>query len=76
MSELKTKYLKLEQDELSLLSTLLRLSKDDPRIHGLIGTCFWSHAHSKKEEAELKQAWTRLQDKVASLVEEKKDVSV
>jgi len=76
MSELSTKYLKLQAGELTMLATLLRMSKDDPRINGLIGTCFWSHAHSKKEEAELKQAWTRLQDKVASLVEEKQDVSV
>ena len=45
MSELATKYLKLEADELTTLATLLRMSKDDPRINGLIGTCFWSHAY-------------------------------
>jgi hypothetical protein len=76
MSELSTKYLKLEADELTTLATLLRMSKDDPRINGLIGTCFWSHAYSKEEEAELKQAWTRLLDKVNALVEEQHNVSV
>jgi hypothetical protein len=76
MSELSTKCLKLEADELTTLATLLRMSKDDPRINGLIGTCFWSHAYSKEEEAELKQAWTRLLDKVNALVEEQHNVSV
>ena len=76
MSELSTKYLKLEADELTTLATLLRMSKYDPRINGLIGTCFWSHAYSKEEEAELKQAWTRLLDKVNALVEEQQNVSV
>ena len=76
MSELSTKYLKLEADELTTLATLLRMSKDDPRINGLIGTCFCSHAYSKEEEAELKQAWTRLLDKVNALVEEQQNVSV
>ena len=76
MSELAVKSLKLEADELPTLATLLRMSKDDPRINGLIGTCFWSHAYSKEEEAELKQAWTRLLDKVNALVEEQQDVSI
>ena len=76
MSELKTKYLKLEPGELGMLATLLRMSKDDPRINGLIGTCFWSHAYSKEEEAELKQDWTRLLDNVNALIEENQDVSV
>ena len=76
MSELSTKYLKLEADELTTLATLLRMSKDDPRINGLIGTCFWSHAYSKDEEAKLKHSWTQLLDKVNALVEEKQDVSV
>ena len=76
MSELSNKYLKLEADELTTLATLLRMSKDDPRINGLIGTCFWSHAYSKEEEAELKQAWTRLLDKVNALFEEQQNVSV
>ena len=76
MSELAVKYLKLEADELTTLATLLRMSKDDPRINGLIGSCFWSHAYSKEEEAELKQAGTRLLDKVNALVEEHQDVSI
>ena len=76
MSELSIKYLKLEADELTTLATLLRMSKDDPRINGLTGTCFWSHAYSKEEEAELKQAWTRLLDKVNAQVEEQHNVSV
>ena len=76
MSELSIKYLKLEADELTTLATLLRMSKDDPRINGLIGTCFWSHAYSKEEEAELKQACARLLDKVNALVEEQHNVSV
>ena len=76
MSELSTKYLKLQASELTMLTTLLRMSKDDPRINGLIGTCFWSHAYSKEEELELKQNWTALLDNVNALVEEKQDVSV
>jgi len=32
----------LNKEECDLLTQLMGTSKDDPRIHGLIGTCFWS----------------------------------
>ena len=64
MSELSNKYLKLEADELTTLAPLLRMSKDDPRINGLIGTCFWSHAYSKEEEAELLLTCVHLVDEL------------
>jgi hypothetical protein len=53
--------------ERELLLRLMRSSTDDPRIHGLIGTCFWSQAHTKEEEGALKSAWTSLQKKVNEL---------
>lgn len=65
MSKLKTQYIQMTNEEIALLSTLMRMSRDDPRVHGLIGTCFWSHAHSKDEESKLKSLWTSIEEKLA-----------
>jgi len=42
----------------------MRSSKDDPRIHGLIGTCFWSLDHTKEEESNLKDTWTSIEERL------------
>lgn len=64
MSLLKTQYLQLTNEEGALLNRLLSSSRDDPRIHGLIGTCLWDMGHTKEEEADAKALWTSLQSKV------------
>ena len=43
----------------------MRGSADDPRVNGLIGTCFWYKCHDKDEEAELKARWTSIEQKLA-----------
>ena len=69
MSLLKTQYLQLTNEEIEMLSTLMRSSSDDPRLNGLIGTCFWYKCYNKDEEAELKARWTSIQQKLAKFVE-------
>jgi len=70
MTLLKTQYLQLTNEEIELLSTLMRSSSDDPRVNGLIGTCFWFKCHGKDEEAELKSRWTSIEQKLAKFVED------
>ena len=60
--------LELTQQEAELLKHLLQTSKDDPRINGLIGTCFWFYNHTKEEEQELKKAWTTTLQKLEKIV--------
>jgi len=69
MTEIKKETLSvnLSLSEAMLLLRLLKSSKDDPRIHGLIGTCFWFHSHSKSEERDVKNAWTSLEQKLEEL---------
>lgn len=69
MSLLKTQYLQLTNEEIEMLSTLMRSSSDDPRVNGLIGTCFWFKCYNKDEEAEHKARWTSIQQKLAKFVE-------
>ena len=73
MSLLKTQYLQLTNEEIEMLSTLLRSSSDDPRVNGLIGTCFWFKCYNKDEEAELKTRWTSIEQKLAEFVEKSDD---
>ena len=65
MSLLKTQYVQLTNEESEMLSTLMRSSSDDPRINGLIGTCFWYKCYDKDQEAELKARWTSIEQKLA-----------
>jgi len=65
MTKLKTRYVQLTNEEIELLTTLMRSSADDPRVNGLIGTCFWFKCHGKDEEAELKALWTSIEKKLA-----------
>tara|TARA_R110001583_G_C5377843_1_gene383381 strand:+ start:123 stop:314 length:192 start_codon:yes stop_codon:yes gene_type:complete len=53
-----------DKEECELLTQLMGTSKDDPRIHGLIGTCFWFHNHDKEQEKQLKDSWTSIQAKL------------
>jgi hypothetical protein len=69
MTKLKTQYVQLTNEEIEMLSTLMRSSSDDPRLNGLIGTCFWYKCYNKDEEAELKARWTSIQQKLAKFVE-------
>ena len=69
MTLLKTQYLQLTNEEIEMLSTLMRSSSDDPSVNGLIGTCFWFKCYNKDEEAELKARWTSIQQKLAKFVE-------
>lgn len=73
MSLLKTQYLKLTNEEGALLDRLLSTSKDDPRIHGLIGTCLWDMGHTPEAEAQTKALWTSLQSKVKEAFNDKSD---
>ena len=57
----------LSVEEGLFLLRLLKSSKDDPRIHGLIGTCFWFHSHSKTEAECIKETWTSVEQKLESL---------
>ena len=59
--------LNLSPDEGLFLLRLLKSSKDDPRIQGLIGTCFWFHSHSKTEEQCIKDTWTSVEQKLEAL---------
>jgi len=56
--------IELTQQQHELLTRLMRSSKDDPRIHGLIGTCFWSLDHTKEEESNLKDTWTSIEERL------------
>ena len=73
MTLLKTQYLQLTNEEIEMLSTLLRSSADDPRVNGLIGTCFWFKCYNKDEEAEMKARWTSIEQKLAEFVEKSDD---
>jgi len=53
--------IELNSQQHELLTRLMHSSSDDPRVNGLIGTCFWSHAHSREEESELKDTWTSIE---------------
>ena len=70
MTKLKTQYVQLTNEEIEMLSTLMRSSSDDPRLNGLIGTCFWYKCYNKDEEAELKARWTSIQQKLAKFGED------
>ncbi len=65
MTLLKTQYLQLTNEEIEMLSTLMRSSSDDPRVNGLLGTCFWFKFYNKEEEAEIKARWTSIEQKLA-----------
>ena len=69
MTKLKTQYVQLTNEEIEMLSTLMRSSSDDPRLNGLIGTCFWYKCYNKDEESELKARWTSIEQKLAKFVE-------
>ena len=69
MTKLKTQYVQLTNEEIEMLSTLMRSSSDDPRVNGLIGTCFWFKCYNKDEEAEMKARWTSIEQKLAKFVE-------
>lgn len=73
MTKLKTQYVQLTNEEIEMLSTLLRSSSDDPRVNGLIGTCFWFKCYNKDEEAEMKARWTSIEQKLAEFVEKSDD---
>ncbi len=66
-TEEATLSLNLSAEEGLFLLRLLKSSKDDPRIHGLIGTCFWFHSHSKSEEQCIKETWTSVEQKLEAL---------
>ena len=66
-TEEATLSLKLSAEERLVLLRLLKSSKHDPRIHGLIGTCFWFHSHSKSEEQCIKDTWTAVEQKLEAL---------
>ena len=66
-TEKATLSLNLSAEAALLLLRLLKSSKDDPRIHGLIGTCFWFHSHSKTEEQCIKDTWTAVEKKLEAL---------
>ena len=68
MTLLKTQYVQLTNEEIDMLSTLMRSSADDPRVNGLIGTCFWYKCYDKDQEAELKARWTSIEQKLAEFV--------
>lgn len=57
----------LSPQEALMLIQLLKSSRDDPRIHGLIGTCFWFHAHDKDQEQTVKDNWTSVMNKLEEL---------
>ena len=71
MTLLKTQYLQLTNEEIEMLSTLMRSSSDDPRVNGLIGTCFWFKCYNKNEEAELKARWPSIGKKLAEFGEKR-----
>ena len=56
--------IELTQQQHELLTRLMRSSIDDPRIHGLIGTCFWFQNHTKEEESSLKDTWTSIEERL------------
>ena len=73
MTKLKTQYVQFTNEEIELLTTLMRGSADDPRVNGLIGTCFWYKCYDKDQEAELKALWTSIEKKLAEFVEKSDD---
>jgi hypothetical protein len=69
MTLLKTQYVQFTNEEIELLTTLMRGSADDPRVNGLIGTCFWFKCYDSDQEAELKARWTSIEKKLADFTE-------
>ncbi len=68
MTKLKTQYVQFTNEEIELLTSLMRGSADDPRVNGLIGTCFWFKCYDSDQEAELKARWTSIEQKLAEFV--------
>ena len=66
-AEEATRSLNLSAEEGLFLLRLLKISNEDPRLHGLIGTCFWFHSHSKSEEQCIKDTWTSVEKKLEAL---------
>tara|TARA_R110000824_G_scaffold195692_1_gene378569 strand:+ start:152 stop:409 length:258 start_codon:yes stop_codon:yes gene_type:complete len=62
--------LNLSTEEGLLLLKLLKSSSDDPRIHGLIGTCFWFHNYNKTEEQVIRDTWTSIEQKMQKSIEQ------
>jgi len=69
MTEIKKETLSvnLSPQEALMLLQLLKSSRDDPRIHGLIGTCFWFNSHDKEQEQAVKDNWTSVMNKLEEL---------
>jgi len=59
--------LKLTESEVDTLDRLFRGSRDDPRVHGAIGTCFWFHGITPEDEKAAKDAWNSIQTKLGDL---------
>ena len=50
--------------EMEVLQTLMAHTRDDPRKHGLIGTCFWRMNHTADDQAKIQEAYSSLEEKL------------
>ena len=56
--------MELTEPELEVLQTLVTHTRDDPRKHGLIGTCFWQMNHTADDQAKIQEAYSSLAEKI------------
>tara|TARA_Y200000002_G_scaffold27649_2_gene20779 strand:+ start:2053 stop:2244 length:192 start_codon:yes stop_codon:yes gene_type:complete len=50
--------------ELEILQTLMGHTRDDPRKHGLIGTCFWRMDFTPDDQQKIQETFSSLEQKL------------
>lgn len=50
--------------ETEVLQTLMAHTRDDPRKHGLIGTCFWRLNFTAEDQARIQRIYSSIEQKL------------
>lgn len=53
-------------DEIGVLNTLVLGTRDDPRKHGLIGTCFWKPNFTQEDQEKVQVIFSSIVEKLNS----------
>ena len=54
------------EEEIDILGVLLGNTRDDPRKHGVIGTCFWRMNFTAEDQARIQEIFSSIEHKVKS----------
>ncbi len=52
------------EEELDVLDVLMGNTRDDPRKHGVIGTCFWRMNFTAEDQARIQEIFSTIERKV------------